>query len=89
MTENNCKVWILVFVIIIVSLVMTSEPYKIDHEIGARIKRESDNSKNSTDDDGGFSVNKNDRFCSQKNYIINRKGKCVKIIDPKSKGNNE
>jgi hypothetical protein len=58
---------------------MTSEPYKIDHEIGARIKRESDNSKNSTDDDGGFSVNPGDKFCS-KNHQMSRKGKCVRIV---------
>jgi hypothetical protein len=79
MTGNNCKVGILMILIIIVIFVMTSEPYKIDHEIGARIKRDSDNPKNSTDDDGGFSVNPDGRFCS-KNYMMSRKGKCVRIV---------
>jgi hypothetical protein len=85
MNKNIVNILILVFVIIIVVLAMTSEPYKIDHEIGARIKRESDSSKNSTDDDtGGFSFNKNDRFCPE-NYTINSKGKCVPIYYPYAK----
>jgi hypothetical protein len=69
---------VLILMHVIIILVMPTEPYKIDHEIGARIKRESDSSKNSTGGDGGFALPLLNGHCPV-NHTMTARGRCVPI----------
>ncbi len=78
MTKNILRVLVIVHVIVLVVLVMTTEPYAIEQETGARIEIESNSS---TDGTGGFSIVDKTVFCpegSQKNAT----GHCLLEVTP-------
>ncbi len=72
---------IIVHVIVLVVLVMITETYKIDQEIGARIKRKSNSS---TDGTGGFSIIEQTAVFCPEGYQKNSTGHCWPKYDPQS-----